>query len=51
MTRKPDPFKRGRWAAKIDVQDFIYHNYTPYTHGPEFLTGRDNTLYRITHKP
>jgi formate C-acetyltransferase len=50
MPRKPDPFKRGRWAAKIDVQDFIYHNYTPYTHGPEFLTGPTPRTRRLWDK-
>ncbi|HOX08475.1 MAG TPA: formate C-acetyltransferase [Planctomycetota bacterium] len=39
MPRKPEPFKRGRWSVKIDVQDFIYRNYSPYEGGPEFLSG------------
>jgi formate C-acetyltransferase len=36
---KRQPFKRGRWSVKTDVQDFIYRNYTPYEKGPEFLEG------------
>ncbi len=34
---KRQPFKRGRWSLKTDLQDFIYRNYTPYEGGPEFL--------------
>ncbi len=37
MAKKKEAFKRGRWFVKIDVQDFIYRNYTPYEEGPEFL--------------
>lgn len=39
MTKKLSPFKKGRWLVKIDVQDFIYQNFTSYTAGPEFLVG------------
>jgi len=34
---KRQPFKRGRWSLKTDLQDFIYRNYIPYEGGPEFL--------------
>ncbi len=39
MAKRPQPFKKGRWTVKIDVQDFIYQNFTPYSSGPEFLAG------------
>lgn len=46
---KKEEFKRGRWSLKIDLQDFIYRNYTPYTGGPEFLaeaTSRTKALWK-----
>ncbi|MEW6517479.1 MAG: formate C-acetyltransferase [candidate division FCPU426 bacterium] len=49
MAKKMLPFQRGRWALKIDLQDFISHNYTPYEGGPEFLkpaTKRTLALWR-----
>jgi formate C-acetyltransferase len=50
MPRKSDPFKRGRWTAKIDVQDFIYHNYAPYEGGPAFLAGPTPRTRRLWTK-
>ncbi len=32
-------FSAGRWQNEINVRDFIQQNYTPYTEGPEFLSG------------
>ena len=32
-------FRGGLWRDAIDVRDFVQHNYTPYTGGPEFLAG------------
>lgn len=49
MAKRMPPFRRGRWALKIDLQDFISHNYTPYEDGPEFLkpaTKRTQALWR-----
>jgi formate C-acetyltransferase len=37
MKKKIEPFKKGRWYYKIDLQNFIYVNYTPYEGGSEFL--------------
>jgi formate C-acetyltransferase len=50
MPKKLTPFKRGRWSAKIDVQDFIYHNYAPYDGGPEFLAGPTARTRRLWTK-
>jgi len=49
---KRQPFKRGRWSSKIDLQDFIYRNYTPYEGGPEFLqtpTKRTRYIWEKVH--
>jgi len=46
---KIEPFKRGRWSLKTDIQDFLYRNCTPYEGGPEFLAGptvRTKTLWK-----
>lgn len=32
-------FAAGSWCESIDVRDFIMRNVTPYTGGPEFLSG------------
>ncbi len=32
-------FNRGPWIESIDTRDFILRNITPYTGGPEFLSG------------
>ncbi len=32
-------FKEGKWNKKIDVRDFIQHNYTPYEGDSSFLKG------------
>lgn len=47
MAKKTAPFKRGRWCVKIDIQDFIYQNYTPYAKGPEFLAGPTARTRRV----
>ncbi len=39
MQKKYTSFKTGRWFYKIDLQDFITVNYTPYEGGPGFLSG------------
>lgn len=46
---KIEPFKRGRWSLKTDIQDFLYRNCTPYEGGPEFLAGptaRTKTIWK-----
>ncbi len=53
MAKKTEMLKRGRWSVKIDVQDFIYRNFTPYEGGPEFLarpTRRTLTLWKKANK-
>ncbi|MCD4812160.1 formate C-acetyltransferase [bacterium] len=37
MAKKKEAFRKGRWTVKLDLQDFIYRNYSPYENGPEFL--------------
>ena len=32
-------FEKGEWQDKINVRDFIQHNYTPYEGDSSFLTG------------
>lgn len=32
-----DGFEPGKWCDRIDVRDFIQHNYTPYDGGDGFL--------------
>ncbi|MCR4305769.1 MAG: formate C-acetyltransferase [Candidatus Daviesbacteria bacterium] len=34
-----EPLKKGEWEKVIDVRDFLFHNLTPYSGGPEFLKG------------
>ncbi len=49
MAKKIQSFKKGRWTSKIDVQDFIYQNFSEYAAGPDFLTGptrRTNGLWK-----
>ncbi len=49
MAKRLPPFKRGRWAVKTDIQDFIHQNYLPYEGGAEFLAGptpRTRKLWR-----
>lgn len=49
MAKRIPPFQRGRWVLKIDLQDFISHNFRPYEAGPEFLkpaTKRTQTLWQ-----
>jgi formate C-acetyltransferase len=49
MPKKVQPLKKGRWGVKIDLQDFIYQNFTPYAGGPEFLakaTSRTAALWK-----
>jgi formate C-acetyltransferase len=53
MVKRSEALKRGRWSVKIDIQDFIYRNYTPYESGPEFLaspTRRTLTLWKKVNK-
>jgi len=50
MARKKEAFKRGRWSVKIDLQDFIYRNYTPYEDGPEFLKPATRRTQQLWHK-
>ncbi|MBN1596636.1 formate C-acetyltransferase [candidate division FCPU426 bacterium] len=53
MARQREAFKRGRWCVKIDLQDFIYRNYTPYEEGPDFLqaaTPRTKKVWRKVAK-
>jgi formate C-acetyltransferase len=38
MARQKKSFVRGRWNSKVDVGDFIYHNYTPYCGDESFLS-------------
>ncbi|MBQ9757749.1 MAG: formate C-acetyltransferase [Clostridia bacterium] len=40
-------FKEGNWNNNIDVSDFIKKNYTPYTDGPEFLSGTTERTDRV----
>jgi len=39
MQKKYTSFKTGRWFYKIDLQDFITVNYTPYEGRADFLSG------------
>ena len=32
-------FKPGPWKTRINVRDFIQHNYTPYEGDASFLAG------------
>ena len=48
MAKRVPGFQRGRWCAKIDLQDFIQQNYRPYEGGADFLQGptrRTRTLW------
>ncbi len=53
MVKRSEALKLGRWSIKIDVQDFLYRNFTPYEGGPEFLarpTRRTLALWKKVNK-
>ncbi len=50
MTQKRGGFKKGRWSAKLDVQDFIYRNLQSYEGGPEFLEDATDRTRRLWKK-
>lgn len=37
MRREWNKFKEGNWCDNVDVKDFIYKNYIPYTDDESFL--------------
>ncbi len=46
-------FKTGNWQLTIDVRDFVFQNYTPFSESPTFLqkpTKRTTKLWNICKK-
>ena len=43
-------FEGRRWKEKIDVRDFIQHNYTPYTGDESFLKGTTEATDKLWGK-
>lgn len=40
-------FKGGEWEKVIDVRDFLFHNLSPYSGGPEFLTDPSSKTQKL----
>jgi len=45
-----EDFKRGRWAEKIDVRDFIQTNCSSYCGNSEFLSGPSERTLKVWDK-
>ncbi|MCL6422017.1 formate acetyltransferase [Brachybacterium sp. JHP9] len=48
MARDPwEGFTAGPWQDRIDVRDFVQHNYTPYDGDASFLAGATEKTLRV----
>ena len=45
-----DGFSGSRWKEKINVRDFIRHNYTPYDGDDSFLEGPTEATDKLWEK-
>ena len=40
-------FKPGTWSSRVNVRDFIQHNYTPYEGDDSFLAGATDRTSKV----
>ncbi len=43
-------FKPGTWSSRVNVRDFIQHNYTPYEGDDSFLAGATDRTSKVWEK-